>query len=105
VSIAGVNARLDNLVANGQVNVRRPSVDTKTLQIRWRLHENMDYALSTDDLFSLCFAIGVDYDSLSGNNKARRIQSLLRKADRLEIMYRMIDKLQEIRPKIVWEYQ
>lgn len=55
----------------------------KEYAYRYRLHQTLVNVLDLEELITLCFYIGVDYDSLRGEGKAAKARELIKRQERL----------------------
>lgn len=66
------------------------------------LLQTMDQAYSDNELHDLCFAWGIDYESISGDNKRAKIRSIIGHFYRRNTMQIFIDFLEGDRPDWSW---
>ncbi|WP_420645206.1 hypothetical protein [Candidatus Leptofilum sp.] len=62
----------------------------------------IDDFFSEEDLRTLCFDLGVDYDSLPGRGKIAKIRELILVFQRRDETYKLINSLFEERPNVPW---
>ena len=66
------------------------------------LRQQATSSLNIEDLRSLCFDLGIDYDNLSGEGKDSKLRELIALMRRNDEVPRLIEHLSEIRPNIQW---
>jgi hypothetical protein len=67
------------------------------------LLQNLDKHFSEEDLRTLCFELGVDYENLPAQGKAGKARELIRHLERAGRIADLIDLGRKRRPKISWE--
>jgi tetratricopeptide (TPR) repeat protein len=67
-----------------------------------QLREGMCAAFSGGEVQTICFDLGIDYDSLSGNNKIEKIRELIAYCERRGILEDLEGYCRLERPKYVW---
>ena len=55
-----------------------------------------------NDIRSLCFDLGIDFDNIPGETKNQKIESLILKSQRASNLHRLLQRCQELRPKVSW---
>jgi hypothetical protein len=74
------------------------------LNIRQRkLLQELKKHFNEDELRSLCFDLGVDYEDLQAQGKAGKARELILYQERRGDSDRLIDRCRELRPTISWE--
>lgn len=68
-----------------------------------KLHELLDLHFSEEDIRTMCFYLGVDYDNLPAQGKANKARELILHFQRLDRIQNIIKLGQEMRPSIDWE--
>jgi len=76
---------------------------TPTETYRASLRKNLVEWFNDSELRDLCFDLGVDYESLSGDNKADKARELVAYCERRQIVPDLVAKCKELRPKASWE--
>jgi hypothetical protein len=64
---------------------------------RYRIHQRLIKSLDLEELRTLCFYLGVDYDNLQGEGKAAEARELIKHQERIEAVPR-INALLESHP-------
>jgi hypothetical protein len=67
-----------------------------------KLRQQVASSLNIEELRSLCFDLGIDYDDLSGEGKNGNVRELIALMRRNDEIPRLIEHLSEIRPNIPW---
>ncbi len=70
---------------------------------RVRLRMMIDEHFNKSELQTLCFDMGVDYDSINGENKSDKARELVAYCERRQIIPDLVAKCRELRPKVSWE--
>lgn len=68
--------------------------------LRIRLFTALTDRCSTEDLRSLCFLLGIDYDILNGSGKRMKARELVLYFERREALDDLVDALYQTRPDI-----
>jgi hypothetical protein len=68
-----------------------------------QLRRTMSAAFNLDDIRSLCFDIGIDFDTLSGDDKNTKIIELIQSAARLGKLGDLISLCAKTRPNAGWD--
>ncbi len=68
-----------------------------------RLHQNLTYCFSEDELRTLCFKMQVDYDNLPGEGKEAKARELVMYLKRRERIPELIKQCSELRPTVPWD--
>lgn len=66
------------------------------------LHDNMDRYFSLEEIRTLCFDLGVDFDSVRGEGKAPRIRELILALARNGRLPELLSLLHDERPFVNW---
>ena len=66
------------------------------------LHRQINKYFNLEDVRSLCFELGIDFDNVAGENKSGRIRELILQMARREELQQLIDLLRQERPNAVW---
>lgn len=75
---------------------------TDRLRRRQLLHGLLRYHFDTEELRSLCFDLGVDYDDLIGQGKDGIIRELILQSIRRNHTARLLERLEQLRPGVEW---
>ena len=86
---------------NPAISVQEVKKSTNSLGPK--LYQNLDKHFSEEDLRTLCFELGVDYESLPAQGKAGKARELILHLERHERIAELIDRCRKLRPKISWE--
>ncbi len=73
-------------------------LDADDVAIRQRLSRHF----SQDEIKTLCFDLGVDYDDLAGISKDEKARELVVRLDRDGKLPQLLKRGKELRPKVVW---
>lgn len=73
--------------------------ETNLIRLRMMLDKHFDKS----ELKTLCFDMGIDYDSLNGENKSDKARELVAYCDRRRTIPDLVTKCRELRPKVSWE--
>jgi hypothetical protein len=76
---------------------------TPTETYRTKLRRNLIEHFNLSELRDLCFDMNVDYESLTGENKADKARELVAYCERIQIIPDLVAKCKELRPKVSWE--
>ncbi|HEY3341911.1 MAG TPA: hypothetical protein VGK81_07825 [Anaerolineae bacterium] len=68
-----------------------------------QLRENVLAYFEVDDLESLCFDLGVDYNGLPGDGKAAKVVAMLEYFGRTGRVTQLIDRCAQLRPNVAWD--
>jgi hypothetical protein len=55
-----------------------------------------------EELRTLCFAVGVDFDDLRGEGKTAKARELILRMQKYRQLENLIQKIKELRPDIDW---
>jgi Effector-associated domain 7 len=66
------------------------------------LHDNMDRYFSLEEIRTLCFDLGVDFDSVRGEGKSARIRELLIAMGRSGRLPELLSLVQQERRNVTW---
>lgn len=75
-------------------------VDT---ELRQRLYQDLSDRFSEDELRTLCFRIGVDYENLSGEGKSGKARELVLHLERFSRVNEFVEIGKRIRPDLSWD--
>ena len=89
--------------STGSAGNTAPIHDQLNTRRRKLLQEKLEKHFNEDELRSLCFDLGEDYENLGGEGKAGKARELILRLERLERIAELIDRCRELRPKISWE--
>ncbi|MCA9965127.1 MAG: AAA-like domain-containing protein [Anaerolineales bacterium] len=67
-----------------------------------KLHQNLVNAFSQDELRTLCFQLGVEYDDLAGEGRIAKVRELIMNLQRRKQLDELITLCVGERPKILW---
>jgi hypothetical protein len=67
-------------------------------QLRQQIAEHFD----DEELKTLCFDLGVDYDTLRGDGKEAKVRELVAYFERRNSIFDLVKKCSELRPKVAW---
>lgn len=70
---------------------------------RTHLHRLLTNRFSDDELQTLCFDLGIDYDSLPGTQKVGKARELIRHCERRNSLHELIEQGKQLRPDINWD--
>ena len=68
-----------------------------------QLRENLVEYFSQEELRSLCFDLGVDWDRLRGEEKAGKVTALLTSLDNTGRVPELIERCSKLRPNVAWQ--
>lgn len=66
------------------------------------LHQQIDRLFSMEDVRTMCFNLGVDFDNVTGEGKSARIRELLLQLARRSELQMLVDLARRDWPKAVW---
>lgn len=66
------------------------------------LRKRIEEYLNKEDLKTLCVDLGVDYDNLSGEEKASKVRELIELMQRQGRVLALINELKTLRPNVKW---
>jgi hypothetical protein len=66
------------------------------------LHKQIDRLFNLEEVRTLCFDLGVDFDNVAGEGKSARIRELILQLARREELQRLIDLVRQERPRAAW---
>jgi hypothetical protein len=66
------------------------------------LHKQIDRLFNLEEVRTLCFDLGVDFDNVAGEGKSARIRELILQLARRDELPRLIDLVRQERPNAVW---
>lgn len=55
-----------------------------------------------EEIRTLCFELGIDYDSLGGEGKEGKVRELVKSLQRRNILHKLIIRITELRPNVEW---
>ena len=110
VESAGVfkdwKGRVLEAVARRAVTSVQPVVaasDDATHRRRLReLRQQLEAAMDDEELATLCYDLGVDYENLKGNNKQARARELLLHCERTGKLSELTELCRAMRPNLTW---
>ena len=79
-----------------------PSLVDKPETLRVRLHMMIDDHFDKDELQTLCFDMGVNYDDLSGENKSGKARELIAYCERRDKIPDLVARCKKLRPTASW---
>ena len=68
-----------------------------------KLHETLNRYFDVEELRTLCFALGIDFDTLKGEGKANKARELIMYLDRRGRVSELIQNGKRFRPHISWD--
>jgi hypothetical protein len=66
------------------------------------LHKQIDQLFNLEEVRTLCFDLGVDFDNVAGEGKSARIRELILQLARRDELQSLIDLVRQERPRAVW---
>lgn len=75
---------------------------TDSSQYLAALHKQIDRVFNLEEVRTLCFDLGVDFDSVRGEGKSARIRELILQLARQERLQELIDLVRLQRPRTEW---
>ena len=69
-----------------------------------KLREDITRYFDIEELRTLCFDLGVDYDNLRGEGKAAKVRELVVFLDRRDRIPKLVRKCSKLRPNVSWKY-
>ncbi|MCA9972091.1 MAG: hypothetical protein KC425_17830, partial [Anaerolineales bacterium] len=66
------------------------------------LHSLLDRYFNEEELRTLCFHLGVDYDNLGGRGKAANARELVTRLHRQQRLAALLDLARQERPNVAW---
>jgi hypothetical protein len=73
-----------------------------TKQYRVALRRNIQQYFSQNEIKSLCFDLGIDYDDLSGDDRTQKVIELIQYMERNERLAELVEYLTTVRPTVNW---
>jgi hypothetical protein len=67
------------------------------------LRKQLASTMNDDELETLCFDLGVDYENLKGDNKETKARELVLHCDRTSKIIELIGLCRAMRPNVVWD--
>jgi hypothetical protein len=89
--------------STGSAGNTAPIHDQLNTRRRKLLQEKLENHFNENELRSLCFDLGVDYENLGGEGKVGKARELIGHQERRGDIDGLIDRCRELRPKISWE--
>ena len=77
-------------------------VSSSPTEWRTQLRENLVRYFDDEELRTLCYDLGVDYDDLRGEGKAAKARELVTFLDHRNRIAELVKKCSELRPNVVW---
>ena len=71
--------------------------------VRRQLRHLLDKYFNAEDIKTLCFDLFVDFDNLSGENKAAKIRELVLHLEQNGRLPTLINRVQSLRPQVAWD--
>jgi hypothetical protein len=68
-----------------------------------QLHQTLSKRFDEEELRTLCFYMGIDYDDLRGEGKAAKARELLAYLDRHDEIPKLVEAVKELHPAASWE--
>lgn len=84
-------------------SVQGAGAQVASVASRTRLRENLENAFSLEELATLCFDLGVDFDSLPGSGKAAKARELIIYLEHRGRIPELIALCRVQRPNAAWE--
>jgi hypothetical protein len=66
------------------------------------LHKKIDRYFDREELRTLCFELGVDYDSLPAEGKAAKVRELVQHCERHGLTEKLLRACASLRPHVAW---
>jgi hypothetical protein len=66
------------------------------------LKNKMDEYFNTNEIETLCFDLGIDYENLSGEGKSAKIRELIEYCRRQDRLDELVARVRAERPKVAW---
>jgi chromosome segregation ATPase len=66
------------------------------------LHQKLNRYFNKEELRTLCFDLGIDYDSLRGEGKAAKARELVQHCERHGLTAKLIKACAQLRPHVSW---
>ncbi|MBN1873719.1 MAG: SUMF1/EgtB/PvdO family nonheme iron enzyme, partial [Anaerolineae bacterium] len=79
--------------------------EAQHLRFRTHIYSLLSHLFDETALADLCFALGVDYDTLPGDHKRGKVRELIEKLDRQGRLVALVEAAQSLRPDIAWEVE
>jgi hypothetical protein len=76
-----------------------------SLRYRQQLRENLMDSFSLEEVQSLCFDLGIEFDDLEGRRKTNKVESLLSYMERRDRIPDLVRVCSQKRPNVVWTFQ
>ncbi|MBM4460261.1 MAG: ATP-binding protein [Chloroflexi bacterium] len=77
-------------------------VKTNRSDFRAKLRQKLTDHFNEEELQTLCFDMGLDYDSLEGQGKAGKAREFLAKVERDGTITRLLEMCRRLRPRVLW---
>ncbi len=84
----------------GDVDLERRGLEPR---YRNRVRQFLSAHFDTEELRTLCFDLGVEYDDLPGEGRAGKVRELLRYIERHERIHDLLKVGKELNPDLAWE--
>lgn len=66
------------------------------------LYQKLDRYFDREELRTLCFRLGVDYDSLPAEGKSNKARELVQHCARHELVSSLVEICSQLRPRVSW---
>ena len=97
--VVGLEAQLAGAVQPGAI----PGANAVPTASRTQLRENLERVFSLQELATLCFDLGMDFESLPGSDKAVKARELVTYLERRGRIPDLIALCRARRPNVAWE--
>jgi Effector-associated domain 7/GRAM domain len=71
-------------------------------RFRVELRKKIATHFSDDEIKTLCFDLGIEYENLAGDGREAKARELVIHCERTGRIPRLVDKCQELRPNVIW---
>jgi len=66
------------------------------------LHQKLNQYFDREELITLCFGLGIDYDNLRGEGKAAKARELVQYCERHGLTEKLVQACARSRPQVSW---
>jgi hypothetical protein len=87
---------------HGSSQARVQRVETNQSDFRARLRQNLTDRFSEEELRTLCFDMGLDYESLPAQGKAGKAREIVAQVEREGATTKLIEQCRLLRPNVAW---